>query len=365
MNPGVKSGVVALAVASVLVLGGLLTPTPAARAAPTTIKIATVMPRGMPWTSAMSRFAADVQRLTKGQVIIKMYYGGVAGTEVRSIRRMKSNQIQGVAVASVGLSQIDKSIRVLELPFLFRTTKEFRFVARSMQADFAQRYLKCGYRLLSLVSLGWVYFFSRTALSDPTRWKGRTLWTWKQDPGVSAMARLVTNSTLRLPLTGVLWALQAKTLDTVYGMPQAVLALQWNTSLRYVLDLRLNQSIAGLVVREDVFKKLSVAHQQILIQRGRALQRRITLASRRLNRRALKLMTASGLQRIQPSAAYKRKHAALRKRVWKGLANVLYRQPDLKKVKALLTLCRSTSCRIATSGRLPNHSPRRRQICLR
>lgn len=335
------------------------------RAAPTTIKVATVMPRGMPWTTELSRFAADVKRLTKGQVIIKMYYGGVAGSEVRSIRRMKAKQIHGVAVASVGLSLLDKSIRVLELPFLYRTTKEFRFVARSMQPDFSRRYLKRGYRLLALVSLGWVYFFSKTALTDLTNLGNRTIWTWKQDPTAAALARLVSKTTLRLSLSGVLWALQSKTLDTVYGMPQAVLALQWSTAVRYVLNVRLNQSIAGLVVREDVFNKISPAHQKILLQRSRVLQRRITMASRRLNRRALKSMVAAGIRRVQPTVGFKRKKAAFRKRIWRGLANVMYRPADLKKVKALLTLCRSTSCRIATSGRLPLRRRNRRLSCLR
>ncbi len=349
-----------------LVVGMVMGQGPVARAAPTTIKVATVMPRGMPWTRALSRFAADVKRLTKGQVIIKLYFGGVAGTELRSIRRMKANQIQAVAVASVGLSRIDKSIRVLELPFLFRSTKEFRFVAESMHGDFSRRYVNRGYRLLSLVSLGWVYFFSKSALSDVTNLGERAMWAWKQDPGAAAMARVVSKITLRLPLTGVLWALQSKSLDTIYGMPQAVLALQWNTSVRYVLNLRINQSVAGLVMREDVFKRLSSAHQKILLWRGRVLQRRITSASRRLNRRALKTMLASGISRVQPSGTFKRKQAAFRKRLWRGLTNVMYKPADLKKVRALLTICRTTSCRITTSGRVPLHLGRRpRQICYR
>jgi len=344
----------------------VMTAAPMARAAPTTIKVATVMPRGMPWTTEISRFASDVKRLTKNQVIVKVYYGGVAGTEVRSVQRMQVGQIHGVAVASVGLSLIDKSIRVLELPFLFRTTKEFRFVARSMQTEFSARYYKRGYRLLALASLGWVYFFSKTPLADLTHLKRRSFWTWKQDPAAAAMARVVRMTTLRLSLSGVLWALQSKTLDTVYGMPQAVLALQWNTAVRYYLNQRINQSIAGLVVREDVFSKLAPVHQKILIQRGRVLQRRITQASRRLNQRALKIMVASGIRRVQPTASYKRKHPAFRQRIWRGLVNVMYRAVDLKRVKALLTVCRSTSCRIATSGRQPPHLKNRRRLsCLR
>jgi TRAP-type transport system periplasmic protein len=353
-------------VGAMVVLGAMMIAAPLARAAPTTIKVATVMPRGMPWTRALARFAADVKRLTKGQVIIKMYFGGVAGTEVRSIRRLQANQIQAVAVGSVGLSRIDKSIRVLELPLLFRTTKEFRFVAESMHADFGRRYVKRGYRLLSLVSLGWVYFFSKTELSDVTKLGGRAMWAWKLDPAAAAMARVVSKTTLRLPLSGVLWALQSKSLDTIYGVPQAVLALQWNTSVRYMLNLRINQSIAGLVVREDVFKRLAPAHQKILLWRGRVLQRRITSASRRLNLRAQKTMLASGISQTQPSVGFKRRRSAFRKRLWKGLTNVMYKPADLKKVRALLTLCRSTSCRIATSGRLPMHREQPpRPICYR
>ncbi|MFH2008787.1 MAG: TRAP transporter substrate-binding protein DctP [bacterium] len=326
----------------VLVLA--LTAGSVAQAAPVTIKIATVMPRFGPWATALARFAAAVKRLTKGQVNIKMYFGAVAGTEPRAIARMKANQIQGVAVASVGLTRIESSIRVIELPFLYRSFKEFRFVWRSMQPLFVKRFAAKGYRLLALASVGWVYVYSKhpvRGLADFARTKP---WNWEHDPVASTICRILGIRGHRLALTAVLPSLQTGVIDTVYAMPHAVQALQWNTSISYMWNQRIAMAEAGILIREDTFKQLTPEHQKIVIQQGEKMQRYLNTESMRINKKATAAMMANGLKRLEPSAGWKKRFKSIRRKIWDKLKNLMYRPDDLKKVQALLTLCRNTSC---------------------
>jgi len=314
------------------------------RAAPATLKVATVMPRGGPWAHAMSSFAAGVKNKTGGKVVFKIYFGAVAGTEQRALNRMKTGQIQGMVAASAALSSIDGSIRVLELPRLYRSYKEFRFVLKSMEPLFRRRYKKLGYRLLAMASVGWVYLYSKNpirSLSDVKRCK---IWQWKHDPMATALFKIMGMQGHKLPVTDVLASLQAGTIDTVYGMPHSTQALQWHTSVRYTLGYRITMAIGSMLVRNDAFEKLTPAQQKIVEDKARVMQSYLNRTSESLNTKALNAMQRSGLKVLKPSADFTKQLRGVVKTLRGKLRNVMYKPADLKKVKALLTLCRATSC---------------------
>lgn len=325
-------------------LGALLGAGPA-RAAPATIKIATILPQGGPWAAAMARFAADVKRLTRGQVIIKLYFGAVAGTDQRAIGRMRANQIQGVAAATASLSDLEPSVRVMELPLLFQNQKEFAFVLRSMKPEFVQRYQRRGYTLLGLAGIGWVRIFSKLPMNALADFRTRKIWRWKADPMAAALFQVVGVTGQLLPPSEVLPALQAGTLDTVYGMSHIVQALQWHTTLSYVLDLRITMAIAGILIRRDVFERLPPAHQKILMERALAMEQELNTNSALVNQKSMRAMVAGGLKTVMPRGAFLTELTAVRTKVWAALQGKLFQPADLKKVQALITLCRNTSCR--------------------
>jgi TRAP-type C4-dicarboxylate transport system substrate-binding protein len=314
------------------------------RAAPVTLKVATVMPSGGPWANAMSRFAAQVRRQTGGQVVFKIYFGAVAGTEQRAMSRMKAGQIQGLAVANAALSSIDGSIRVLELPMLYRSYKEFRFVLKSMAPIFRKRYEKHGYRLLAMASVGWVYLYSKKpirSLADIRRCK---IWRWKHDPMATALFKIMGMSGHRLPVTDVLASLQAGTIDTVYGMPHSTQALQWHTSVKYVVDFKITMAIGAVVMRNDAFTRLTPKQQKIVEEQARTMQRALNQSSASINAKAMRAMRRGGLQLLKPSTTFHQQLIGLKGKLMRRLRNIMYRPADLKKVRALLSLCRVTSC---------------------
>jgi TRAP-type C4-dicarboxylate transport system substrate-binding protein len=254
--------------AAILLLGGSAN----GRAAPVTLKIATVMPRGGPWANAISRFAAQVKKQTRGQVVFKIYFGAVAGTEQRALSRMKAGQIQGLMAATAALSSIDSTIRVLELPLLYRSYKEFRFVLKSMEPIFKKRYKKRGYRLLVMASVGWIYLYSKKPIRSLSELKRCKIWRWKHDPLATAMFKIMGMRGHKLPVTDVLASLQAGTIDTVYGMPHYTQALQWHTSVKYALDFRITMAIGSMLVRNDAFAKLTPGQQKIVENQALAMQ---------------------------------------------------------------------------------------------
>ena len=119
-------------------------------AAEHTLKIATLAPDGSSWHKAFKQVARDVKEQTDGRIVIKIYAGGVMGDEPAMVRKMRTGQLDGAAVTSVGLSLIDESIRVLELPMLFQSVEEVDYVADKMWPYFQAKFEKKGFKLTML-----------------------------------------------------------------------------------------------------------------------------------------------------------------------------------------------------------------------
>src|SRR5437773_12364155 len=101
----------------------LVTLAPAARAQ-SVFKIATLAPEGSSWMKLYHEWANNVEKRTSGRVKIKFFAGGVQGDEREAVQKMRGGLINGAGVTGVGLGQINEEVRVLELPFLFKTYDE-------------------------------------------------------------------------------------------------------------------------------------------------------------------------------------------------------------------------------------------------
>jgi len=316
-----------------------------ARAEPMTLKVATVMPAGSPWTDALQRFATEVKRRTNDQVVVQVYAGAVAGDEPRALQRMRSGQIHGMAGASAGISALEPSLRVLELPFMFRSQKEWDFVHRSLLPVFASRLDGKGYRLLALASVGWVHLYSKHPTRTLAELRARKVWRWENDPIAAGMLDEVGIPSIKLSITDVLPSLQAGTIDTAYGMAHSTQALQWHTSVNHLIDYQITMATAAVVLRKDAFTKLTAAQQQVITQAGATLQQYITTSSAAINDKAMRAMLAGGMKRILVSSEMVSQLGTLRDRIYRRYLGSLLTAADVKQVEALVSLCRASSCR--------------------
>ena len=78
-----------------LAVGLLLLATPAV-AEPTVLRFSLVAPDGTAWAKELKAFAWDVERGTRGEVTIKLYFSGVAGDDFESLGRLQRGQLEGV-----------------------------------------------------------------------------------------------------------------------------------------------------------------------------------------------------------------------------------------------------------------------------
>ena len=86
------------------------------------IKIGSIAPDRSPWNDALKEIGREWEKISNGQVKLKIYPGGIAGSEEDMIRKMKVGTLGGAVLTNIGLTKINPDAFVLSiaLPVPFR-----------------------------------------------------------------------------------------------------------------------------------------------------------------------------------------------------------------------------------------------------
>lgn len=131
------------------------------------IKIGSVAPGRSPWDKALQDVAREWETITGGKVQVKIYPGGIAGTETDMIRKMRLGVLQGGVFTNMGITKIERSVLVLNIPFLFDSQEEFEFVFDRMKPVFEKEIEDKGFKVMLWTFAGWVHFFSKDRVIYP------------------------------------------------------------------------------------------------------------------------------------------------------------------------------------------------------
>ncbi len=294
------------------------------------IRIATLAPDGSAWMKVLSKGAAEIAKVTEGRVTFKYYANGNQGDEKDVIRKLGLGQLDGAALTSVGLSLIDKSVRVLELPRLFRNEKEIDYVRGKMWKRMQKRFAKKGYQLAPKGGdVGWIYLYTNTPIKNVADLSKIKMWRWAEDGIVKAMFSKLGINGVPLGVPEVMPALNTGRINAVYGSPVAMVALQWYTKVKYATSLPISYGIGGSVMRTEVWNKISEVDRKAIdkVLRIQAIKLRKTI--RRDNGRALKAMARAGVKVVETPQAVVDAVDAAAASVWSSKAS----KSDLEAVK--------------------------------
>ena len=208
-----------------------------ARADNVELRIATLAPSGSPWMEVLDKAAAETKDKSTGRVTLKYFDGGQQGDERDFVRKIGLGQLDGAAVTAVGLSMIDESIRVLELPMMFESAEEFDYVADKLWPYFQKKFEAKGFLLADRGEVGWVYFLSKNKVEKLSDLRGQKLWVWGDDRLVGAIFKKLGLNGVPLGVPEVDAALTSGKIDACYGSPVAAVALQWYSKVKYMTSM--------------------------------------------------------------------------------------------------------------------------------
>jgi TRAP-type C4-dicarboxylate transport system substrate-binding protein len=296
------------------------------------LRIATLAPAGSPWMAVLDKSAAEIKEKTGGRVTLKYFEGGQQGDERDAVRKIKLGQLDGAAVTAIGLSMVDESIRVLELPMMFANVEEIDYVADKMWPYFQKKFEKKGFKLNDRGEVGWAYFLSKTKVESMSDLKGQKLWQWGDDQLVGAMFKKLGLNGVPLGVPEVDSALTSGRITACYGSPVAAVALQWYTKIKFMTSMPMSYGIGATIVSLDSIKKISAEDQATVQAIGKAGSKKLRKVLRKANEDAKATMTRKGVTIVNTPQALVDDFTKNALEVHKQLVGKIYTQDELDMV---------------------------------
>jgi TRAP-type C4-dicarboxylate transport system substrate-binding protein len=296
------------------------------------LRIATLAPSGSPWMEVLEKAQIEIKDKTSGRVSLKYFDGGSQGDERDFIQKMRLKQLDGAAVTAVGMSMIDESIRVLELPMLFDSAEELDYVADKMWPYFQAKFEKAGYKLLDRGEVGWIYFLSKTEVKSLADLKGLKLWQWGDDRLVGAVFKKLGVNGVPLGVPEVDASLTSGRINACYSSPVAAVALQWYTKVKYMTSMPMSFAIGATVVSLAAYNKMSADDKKTVDEIGKANSKKLRKVIRKANDDAKGTMSKKGVSVSQTPTPMVEEFTKQAKEIWGELTGKIYSKDELDQV---------------------------------
>ncbi len=276
------------------------------------IKLAVLVPEGTTWGNSLKKLAKEVEVATHNEVSFKIYFGGVSGDEPDVLRKIRIGQLHGGIFTGKTLGDIHGDVRAMEIPFTFYDKQsKASAVLSKLTNQFNQGLKSKGFVNLGFYEIGQVYVVSTKKISTLNDLKGIKIWSWEGDQLVEAMIESLQLVSVPLALPDVLSSLSTGIIDAAYAPPLAIIALQWHSKIKYLVDFPTAFSIGALLVSDKVWAKIKPEHQQKITLLSQQFVKEANQKSVLENEQAREQMKKNGVSFISfPAEDYKKAAAA-------------------------------------------------------
>lgn len=265
------------------------------------LKLATIAPEGSLWMNEMRAGAAEIKKRTNGRVKVKLYGGGVMGSENAVMRKIRIGQLHGGTFTAGTMSSVYKDINAYALPFLFNDHAEADYVRSKLDPVMMEGLGKNGFKAFGIATAGFGKLMAPIKFTDIDGLKGQKLWVPEDDDMSFDILKGLGLSPVKLPLTDVLTGLQTKLLDVVGSSAVAAIALQWHTKVKYVYDQPLVYIYGTLAIDNRFFGKLSNDDQKVVEEIFSGIYKKFDQVNREDNEKAEAAMQEMNIAFISPA----------------------------------------------------------------
>jgi TRAP-type C4-dicarboxylate transport system substrate-binding protein len=224
-----------------------------AKADTVTVKLTTLAPKGSSWVNVLQEVGENWKKVSDDRVALKIYPGGVAGDEISMVSKMRIGQYHAAALTSTGLSEIEGSVRVLQVPMLYQSDAELDYVRNKLTPLLEQRIEKKGYKVLTWGEAGWAHFFATSPIARPDDLKSLKLLTSANDHVVLDLWKANGFNPVPLSPTDILPSLETGMINAFAAPPMVALSFHWYHLAPNMTDLRWSPVIGATVIKKQIW----------------------------------------------------------------------------------------------------------------
>lgn len=304
-----------------------------------TIKLASQAPQGHAWGNALEKMAQEIQTATKERVVFRLSLGGVAGDEAKVMRNIRAGMLHAAAFTSMPIGELNGNIRALEIPFTFKDDRAKAYETLMKGKDYFNQGLeKSGFINLGFLELGLVYLVSTKEITNFESLNGLKIWIWSGDPLSSSIVKSLNLSGVPMGMEQVRQSLSTQMVQAAYAPPMAMYALQWNSSIKTLVDYPLAYSVGAVIISKKIWQTISPEDQKNIREIASKNLEQANKDTIEGNNKALESLKKSGVKFVKFSSEDINKITQTRQSVIKELTGVLFDKKSVDIVNAGLTL---------------------------
>ena len=292
-----------------------------------TLKVGVLAPEGTTWANHLKEMASAISEATEERVEVKFYFGGTQGDEADVLRKIRIGQLHGGIFTGKTLGDIHGDTRVLELPFNFYSDREKGLKTMKALAPYLDE--KIGgseFVNLGFVEIGQVYFVSQKEVHKLDDLKGIKIWSWEGDRLTNTILDEMKLIAVPLALPDVLSSLSNGVIEAAYAPPLGILALQWHTKIRYLIDFPLAYSIGAFLVHKKPWGTIGNKDRNAVVSVARRFVDTINKSNAKDNDDALEVMKSMGITFLNFPETEMERARALREKVIERLKGSYFSQ---------------------------------------
>jgi TRAP-type C4-dicarboxylate transport system substrate-binding protein len=284
-----------------IALAALLACLAAPAAAQVTIKLGTLAPQGSTWHELLKELGQKWEQASGGKVKLRVYAGGVQGSEGDMVRKMGINQLQAAAITNIGMHDVISEPQALAVPFLFTDGAEM-----DCAFDRVRGRIEGALAAKNLVALHWskvgeFSLFCNAPYKAPAEMKDAKMFCWEGDPKSEAAFRASGYRPVVLSAADVYTSFQTGMIDCVTNVPLYVLTTRTFEKARYMMDAPWGTILGATLVRKDTWEKIEPGLRAQLQAIAVDLGKRVDTEVARLNADAVAAMKKQGLTTVPVS----------------------------------------------------------------
>ena len=318
---------------SVLMLGWLAGPPLAAQAV--TFKLGTLAPEGSTWHKLLQEMGERWSSASGGKVKVRIYAGGVAGSEGDMVRKLRIGQLNAAALSVVGLHDIESSPQALAAPGLIGDEEEWNRVMAEVAPRWEKRLLDKGFVTLAWGDTGWVYLFTRKEIRTPAQMKGLKVFAWAGDPASVEAWRAAGFQPVVLSSTDILPSLSTGMIDGFTNTPILAFTARLYDQAKFMFGARWGRLPAGTIVTREAWDKVPRELQPKLLEIAREVGAKVNAEVGRLQREALEEMKKNGLKEVPLAEADRASWQRMQEQSWASFRGGVTTTEAFDEVKAV------------------------------
>lgn len=283
------------------------------------VTLGTLAPKKSPWGKVFDAWAKAIDKKTSGKLVLKWYFNAQQGDEKLMVSKIRSGQLDGAAVTSVGLSAIHKDVLAMQSPGLFQDWATLDKVRDKMLPEFQDGMKKNGFVLLGAGDVGLARTMSKgKAIKSPDDLKAMKVYAWKDDTIAPKIASEIGYTPVLAQVPELLPALSSGRINVITVPALAATQLQWWSHLDHVNENVAGVGIGGLVMSNKRLEALPGDVREVLKKTGEKAGKMLTKRIREEDDKAYgmisKRMTVvklSGAEKARWNEVFKKVRAKL------------------------------------------------------